>query len=263
MWYSGYSFKRRRQPSSWGTLAGGRRRRSWWRRKTGAGRVYGWLSRKKAPARRNVRWYTRNKKLSRARARLALPPLKLKYHDNLLAATQYVTYANDEWSYIDALDDVAVGATETTRESNVVKFLPFTIKVKFYQAASKEHSYRVLLLRTKDINLDYSDIEPQNVLNDSATSHEALLSSYMKSVDRTYRFRIVKDFLFEWNSYVPNADTKWKKIKIPTHTVHYDPDTAAGTLGIGKFFLLIVSDNTGADPDYTVRMQWSAKFIDQ
>lgn len=208
------------------------------------------------------RYYTVNQRMTKERARLGLPPLKLKYHETLGTHTQYSAWANNQWNMINDLDAIAVGATDSTRESNVIKIVPCTFSIEMYQVAAQETTTRVTMIQVLD-NTATASVIPSAIFKDTTSLGNAILSPYHRAEDRTFRFRVVYDKHFVRNTTAPRPTYKTLRIKRKAYTVKYDSAVAAGTTAENKMFLCVQTTATATSANYTGRIYWSGAFIDQ
>ena len=228
--------------------------------KTRIGRGYNRRGRRRTRGR--TKRYYKNKKLQRRRAGLALPPIALKRKVIFTTAANYAAFAAGTWSAYHRQDVLAVGATNTTRESTVIKYLPYTYTVQLTQAASVEHRYRLMMIRVFDNIANLTGIEPQTVLRETGSIADALRSSYLVKEDRGIRFSVIYDKTFSWQITAPRLRTKVIKIKQKANTVTYDTGDATGETAQNKTIFVMLTDATSGNANYQEAVKADLKFLD-
>lgn len=215
--------------------------------------------------RRRFNPYT-NKKINKQRSKLLLPPIEKKIvtrFDGDMASQWTAFAAGATFNYISHLDQISTGSTISTREGNQITVMPYKYVFYVKQPVDTTIQYRVLVIQTIKEYASTTNVNiPTNILAETGSIQEALISSYTQKEDRTITFRILYDKHKYVTSYGNGSGFRKFVIKIPKHNVIYDPDTAGGTVAQGSTHLAVVTDATAANANYTYGTKGIYNFLD-
>jgi len=202
------------------------------------------------------------KRINRKRALVALPPIQYKGGYESYSDEQWTNaIAVNTWSEIIDLDTIAIGADSTTRESDIIKFEPYTVSMCIKQPVDVQLTYRMFIIRTFTPSA-VADIQPQYVIEDVASLWD--IAPYVEQEYRNdMKFKVIYDKTYTHNSTAPNRTLFRRRFRIPRHVVKYDETVAAGTLAEGRIYLCFLTDATHANAAYKFDMMYVNKFVDQ
>lgn len=219
--------------------------------------------------RRNTKAYYQRKTLQRWRNSMALPPIQLKFNseltDTFSVPAQYDNYtAASTWSKVWYPDYVAIGDDNETRESDTLQFTKFKMRLQFKQVEDTENQYRLLVFQLFD-QTAAGDADPDDILQDTSTDLEALVSPYLEKEDRTGagRFRVWIDKHWTWNTASPKVTLHTKWISLPSHKVKYDSQTTSGARGTGRLVIALITTCPADDAQYSCGSYYRSYFLDQ
>lgn len=210
---------------------------------------------------------------ARLRSFLRLPPLLLNkrqfYTTNAAGSVSTIntgdyflgwhglaTYAPALWSQYIPLDyGIPFDSTPDLQEraSCSVQFGPSVVDINWNLGEGEDITpgqpiiCRIFLVRHFD-NVDWGTqvLEPQDMLKFNANWQDAYASEFLSKYDRDNTktgFQVVR----QWRRHMQNPRrdiavliSPYWKLRIPAHTVHYDPTVDAGTTAIASLAIYIV-----------------------
>lgn len=210
--------------------------------------------------------YFRSKTLTQRRQALGLPPLQKKYNTQCLAssAQQWQAYGAAQFSYVKTFSIIPKGSAITSRDSEVITLLPFTVKWPIFQAADNEFKYRFLVVKIFDLkDIATTPPEPQNYLQTYSTLAGALISQYKIGEDRPEKFQVLFDKTYVINTYQNRNTERVVTFKVrQKNIVKYDPDDTTGDTAEGHIVVLCLTDATAASASFTSGRVFTLYYLD-
>lgn len=200
------------------------------------------------------------KKVNKARERVGLPDLEFK-SINRFQDTTWVSPSATTWAFNEDLQRVAIGATDETRESNKIKFLPTKFRMRIRQPQNTEHDYRILIV--KDFDKAATALQPTDIFTNAGYWE---FCGYKRDDDRNAgkeRWKVLYDKCFRFSTHSGRASTKYMWISLPTANVTFDQDDTTGITKTNALRLYVYTDATPSTGTYTMSYEFNYKFLDQ
>lgn len=210
--------------------------------------------------RKNIRSKAALKNLNKRRGNLGIAPLDFKFN-NIFHSSQWSIPSATQWSFEEDLCQVAIGATNETRESNRLKFLPTTANLFITQPQSTEFKYRVLLVKIFNKRSSFPD--PNQIFTNSSYWWYANYKKYDDRVGGSDKFKVLYDKFLNFSTYNGNSSTRRIKVPIPGCMVKYDDDDTTGGEKENAVFLMIYTDATASSATHKISCDFNYYFLDQ